>query len=287
MTVSEDTLPDRSLLLRTLVPVLGLLSADAVACDITAAYVWGVDAYPHSTRVTRTRLHVAVPRGVRRVGTQAVVAHHEPVPPRERVEVEGARITAPARTAADIAARAPSLFLATSRLDMFLARGLVHRHELVAAARRGRPAGQQARLRNAVRLSSGLSHSPAESWARVLVRSTRLPAPEPQCPVPTREGVFHADLGWPDYRLALEYDSREYHADPRTRALDRYRYAAMADEGWGIVPIGIHDLCARPGRLLRRLRDELTARGWNGSPEDEQALRRDALRFDRHPPRLR
>ncbi|WP_121187004.1 hypothetical protein [Nocardiopsis sp. Huas11] len=285
MTVSDDALPDRSLLLRTLVPVLGLLCPDAVACDITAAYVWGVDAYPHGTRVTRTRLHVAVPRGVRRVATQAVVAHHEPVPPHERVEVEGARITAPARTAADIAARAPSLFLATSRLDMFLSRGLVHRHELVAAARRRRPSGQNARLRAALRLSSGLSHSPAESWARVLVRSTRLPPPEPQCPVPTREGVFHADLGWPRYRLALEYDSREHHADPRARALDRY--AAMADEGWGVVPIGIHDLCAQPGRLLRRLQDELTARGWSCSREDAQALRRDVLRFDRHPPRLR
>jgi hypothetical protein len=286
MTVSEDTLPDRSLLLRTLVPVLGLLSADAVACDITAAYVWGVDAYPRGTRVTRTRLHVAVPKGVRRVSTQAVVAHHEPVPPHERVEVEGARVTAPARTAADIAARAPSLFLATSRLDTFLARGLVHRHELVAATRGRRPARQLARLRSAVRLCSGLSHSPAESWARVLVQLARLPAPEPQCPVSTREGVFHTDLGWPRYRLALEYDSREHHDDPRTRALDRYRYTAMADEGWRIVSIGVHDLCVHPGRLLHRLFDELAARGWSCSPENEQALRRDFDRFERKPPRL-
>ncbi|WP_017569986.1 hypothetical protein [Nocardiopsis halotolerans] len=285
MTVREETLPDRSLLLRTLLPIVGPLSSEAVVCDVTASYVWGVDLHPAGTRATRTRPHVAVPRGVRTSGVP-VVTHHEPVPTGDRTEVEGVRLTTPVRTAADVAARAPSVFMATARLDAFLSRGLVTRADLVHATRRPRSQRQLRRLRTALRYSSELSQSPAESWTRVLVLEAHLPPPVPQCPVATDEGLFHADLGWPDQRVALEYDSMEFHSSTVALASDRVRYAAMRAQGWEVISASVHDLQLRPGRLLRRVLHTLSRQGWV-CPADHLGRVRERVRaYELDPPRL-
>lgn len=285
MTVREETLPDRSLLLRTLAPILGLISADALACDVTAAYVWGLDLHPVGTRVTRTRLHVSVPRGLRTSG-MPVVAHREPVPAADRTLADGVRITTPVRTAVDVATRAPSVFAATARLDGFLSRGLVTRRELLAAAQRPRTERRLRQLRTAVRYSSELSRSPAESWARVLVLEAHLPPPVPQCPVVTDEGVFHTDLGWPDHRVALEYDSLEFHSSPPARARDRIRYRAMRARGWEVLSASVYDLQCHPGRLLRRVLHVLARQGWSCPPQDLQHIRNRIRAWEKAPPRL-
>lgn len=285
MTVSEETLPDRSLLLRALAPVVGLISSDAVACDVTASYVWGVDLYPVGTRATRTRPHVCVPRGVRTSG-MPVIVHHQPVPAADRTVVEGVRITTPARTAADVAARAPSVFMATARLDAFLSRGLVTRGELVRATHRTRPQRQLRQLRTALRHSSELSRSPSESWIRVLILQAHLPKPVPRCPVITDEGVFHADLGWPDHRVALEYDSLRFHSSAAARVGDRIRYAAMRARGWEVLSVGVHDLQCRPERLLRRVLHTLVRQGWSCPPERLWRIRDRIRAYEKDSPQL-
>ncbi len=285
MTVREHTLPDRSLLLRTLAPVVGPLSPDAVVCDITASYVWGVDLHAAGVRATRTRPHVAVPRGVRTSG-MPVVAHREHVPAADRDVVEGVRVTTPVRAAVDVAARAPSVFVATARLDAFLSRGLVTKGDLVPATRRARSQRQLRQLRTALRYSSELSRSPAESWTRVLVLEALLPPPVPRCPVPTDEGVFHADLGWPGQRVALEYDGPEFHSPTVAGASDRVRYAAMRAQGWEVVSARVHDLQSRPGRLLRRILHALTRQGWSCPPEHLRLVRSRVRAYEREPPQL-
>lgn len=285
MTVREETLPDRSLLLRTLAPIVGPISSDAVVCDVTASYVWGVDLHPAGTRATRTRPHVAVPQGVC-TRDMPVIAHRERVPEADRVEVEGVRVTTPVRTAADVAARAPSVFMATARLDAFLSRELVTRGDLVRATHRPRSQRQLRQLRTALRYSSELSQSPAESWTRVLVLEALLPPPVPQCPVVTDEGVFHADLGWPEERVALEYDSLEFHSSTVARASDRVRYAAMRARDWEVISARVHDLQLRPGRLLRRILHTLTRQGWSCPPEHLGRIRSRVRAYERDPPRL-
>jgi hypothetical protein len=285
MTVREEVLPDRSLLLRALAPVVGPISPDAVVCDVTASYVWGVDLHPTGVRATRTRPHVAVPRGVRTSGTP-VIAHREHVPAADRVVVEGVRVTTPVRAAADVAARAPSVFAATARLDAFLSRGLVTRGDLVRATHRARSQPQLRQLRTALRYSSELSRSPAESWTRVLVLEALLPPPVPRCPVVTDEGVFHADLGWPGQRVALEYDGPGLRSSAVTGASDRVRYAAMRARGWEVVTASVHDLQLRPGRLLRRILHALTRQGWSCPPEHLGLVRSRVRAYERQPPRL-
>ncbi|MEV2277963.1 hypothetical protein AB0I72_20490 [Nocardiopsis sp. NPDC049922] len=286
MTQRDEPLPDRSLLLRTLRSVLALISADAVACDVTAAYVWGVDLLPSGARVTRSRLHVAVPRGVAGVGRQAVIPHREPLPASDRDLVDGVQVTTPVRTACDVAARAPSLFVATARLDAFLTRGLVGRTELRGAAHRPRPRVQRDRLLSALRLCSERSQSPAETFLRVLLDLARLPAATPQCPVPTIEGTFRADLGWPEYRVALEYDSAEHHSDRPALLRDEWRYAVMRDQGWRVLSVRAHDLRRCPDGLLSRIAGELTARGWRCTEEQRRHVQRTIRRYGRRSPPL-
>lgn len=285
MTVREATLPDRSLLLRTLLPILGLISATAVADDVTAAYVWGVDLYPHGTRPTRTRLHVSVPPGVSTAGAP-VVAHREPLSPGDRTAVEGVGLTTPARTAADVAARAPSVFVATARLDAFLARGLVTGDEVARAALAPRSGRRRGQLRTALSYASALSQSPAESWTRVLVLEAGLPPPVPQCAVHTRDGTFRADLGWPSQRVALEYDSLEHHSSPGALAVDRARYAAMREQGWEVVSVSVYDLRQRPDRLVRRVLHTLTERGWACPPPRLRHVRERIRGYAARPPLL-
>lgn len=277
--------PHRDLLLRTLRPVLAELSADAVTFGRTAAYLWGVDLYPRGIKVTRTRLHVAVPPSVGRPARQGVLPHRELVPERDRTLFQGVRVTTPVRTALDVTDGAPCLYTATATLDRFLALGLVRRDQ-VRAALPHHPRGARSRLRSAVRLSDPGSQSPAESWARVLLCRARLPRPLTQCPVETEQGRFHADLGWPDYRVAVEYDSAAHHSTPWQRARDRLRREAMEGAGWEVVSIGMHDLQRRPARLLRRVRGSLLERGWNPSSVDRNRIRWLIGRIESRPPRL-
>ncbi|MFE1167078.1 endonuclease domain-containing protein [Nocardiopsis sp. NPDC058789] len=277
--------PDHDLLLRTLRPVLAQLSPRAVAFGRTAAYVWGVDLYPRGTSVTRRRLHVAVPPGVEGAARSGVIAHRECVPESERTRVSGVRVTTSARTALDAAAQSGTLYAATAALDRFLALRLTSRERLRAAALT-HPLRARGHLRRALGLADGRSQSPAESWTRVLLHQVGLPRPLPQCPVSTVEGEFRVDLGWPAYRVAVEYDSAEHHSLPIDRARDRLRYRAMAEAEWIVISIGVYDLCSRPAGFLRQVLAALTDRGWSGSPERTVRVWRSIHRVERRPPTL-
>jgi very-short-patch-repair endonuclease len=277
--------PDHDLLLRTLRPVLAQLSPDAVAFGRTAAYVWGVDLHPQGTSVTRNRLHVAVPPGVEGAARAGVIAHRERLPEAERTRVRGVRVTTRARTALDVAVQSTSLYAATAALDRFLALGLTSEERLRAAALT-HPRRSQRQLRRALGLADGRSQSPAESWTRVLLHQVDLPRAVPQCSVSTMEGDFRVDLGWPAYRVAVEYDSAEHHSLPIDRARDRLRYRAMEEAGWIVISIGVYDLCARPAGFLRGVMGALTERGWSGTPERTAGAWRSIRRIERHPPRL-
>ncbi|WP_017589275.1 endonuclease domain-containing protein [Nocardiopsis ganjiahuensis] len=277
--------PEHDLLLRTLRPVLAHLSADAVAFGRTAAYVWGVDLYPRGTAVTRNRLHVAVPPGVEGAARAGVLPHRERIPESARTRVLGVRVTTAARTALDVAASSPSLYSATAALDRFLTLRLTTGERLGTAALT-HPRRAQSRLKRALRLADPRSQSPAESWTRVLLHEANLPKARPQCPVPSGQGLFHADLGWPLYRVVVEYDSAEHHSSRHERARDELRYAAMEEAGWLVVSVGVYDLCAHPGEFLRRVLAALTERGWSAPPERLERIRRAVRRFERQPPRL-
>ncbi|WP_306369195.1 endonuclease domain-containing protein [Nocardiopsis sp. CC223A] len=281
----REPLPDREPLLRTLRPIVPVLSPDAVVRGLTAAYLWGVDLTAPEERIIRLPPRVALPPGTPLRGLPVAV-RREVVPPVDRVAVAGIPVTSAARTAAEVTALAPSVPVATARIDAFLARGLVdpgrvlgHRHLFTGTHAK--------RLCTAVGYASPLSQSPAESWLRAVIRQAGLPPPLVQCPVPVGPRTLHADLGWPCYRLAVEYDSELHHHGPRPERRDRARYTLMRAADWQVVPVTIHMLQCHTPKLLTRIRDELFARGWSCPQEHRDRMRLRIRGFGRRPPRLR
>lgn len=125
----------------------------------------------------------------------------------------------------------------------------------LAACARGRGA---ARARAACALADGLAQSPQETRVRLLLHRSDLPAPTAQYRVLDDRGRFVArvDFGWPERKLALEYDG-QWHAAPGQFAKDRERLNRLTAAGWRVVFVTAEDL-RDPIRLLRRIAAELT-----------------------------
>lgn len=113
------------------------------------------------------------------------------------------------------------------------------------------------RARAVAPLLTPLAASRPESLVRYWVVDAGLPAPQPQVPVRDRWGrvVAHGDLGYPEWRVLVEYDGR-HHADVDQFGRDLDRYSLMAADGWLTVRLGAPQLrrtivIDRVGRALR------------------------------------
>lgn len=69
--------------------------------------------------------------------------------------------------------------------------------------------------------------------------------------------TWRVDFAWPDFRVAVEYDSDEWHGDAEAMRRDRDRREALRDAGWLVIPIFADDVRRSPWDLVRRIRIEL------------------------------
>lgn len=95
--------------------------------------------------------------------------------------------------------------------------------------------------------------SPAETWCRLLIVRAGLPEPVTNCSVPVEGRVLHADLGYPQWRIAIEYDGA-YHFEggARQAKFDNDRHERMRDAGWYVLVVTSIDQ-ERPQGFLARL----------------------------------
>ena len=111
-----------------------------------------------------------------------------------------------------------------------------------------------ARLREALPLIRTGVESPAESQVRCLVVADGLPEPQTCCPVPVAGRILHADMGYPELRIAIEHQGAYHFTEGLERARrDNERFEAMKDAGWRVLLSTAHDL-RDPRRFLARLR---------------------------------
>lgn len=144
----------------------------------------------------------------------------------EITEYAGSAVTAPLRTAYDLARRLP-LREAVVAVD-----ALAHVHGFEPAEllrvdgdRPGRRGSGQ--LPEVVRLANPLSGSPMETRIRLALLVGGLPEPVLQHPV----GPYLLDMAYPRLRIGVEYDGREHLAPERAlRDLDRQAHLTAA--GW-------------------------------------------------------
>jgi hypothetical protein len=153
-------------------------------------------------------------------------------------EVDGMRVTTPARTGFDIARRRP-LDAAVANLDALgNATGLSAREVLRVARNHCGSRGLRL-LAKVLDLYDAGAASPKETWLRLLVIRAGYRRPTTQIPVLSPDGLrrYYLDMGWEDMMLALEYDGEQHRLDPIQYAYDIKRSEDLSELGWTRVRV--------------------------------------------------
>ena len=234
------------------------LPGDAAFSHGTAAELFGVPTSPGS------RPHVVLTP--RRVLPQfrGLVVHGRRLEPQDLVEHRGLRVTSGAQTFLDLA---PVLWPEDLVVvgDALLRSGHMTADILAQRLARADRVRGVVRARACAPLLSPGSMSRPESLIRYWVVTSDLPTPTVQIPVYDRWGVVraHADLGFEEWKVALEYEGRQ-HADEEQFDRDIDRYSLMAADGWALLRFAKRQL--NPRVVLDRTRRTLIGRGWNPPP---------------------
>ncbi|WP_344973897.1 hypothetical protein [Salinactinospora qingdaonensis] len=115
--------------------------------------------------------------------------------------------------------------------------------------------------RDVLAMADPRAESPGESWVRCLVVDAGLP--RPQCQIPLSGGKLRLDMGYPQWRQAVEYDGWEHHRRTARQAeLDEERRRRIAAEGWRVLVVTAETVLCSPEDFLWPLRDRLLGAGW-------------------------
>jgi hypothetical protein len=74
--------------------------------------------------------------------------------------------------------------------------------------------------------------------------------------------VGRLDLGWPQWKVAVEYDGPQHWDDPQQHARDIDRLADLAAQGWTVIRVSRDLLRYRSPIVLGRTRDAMRSAGW-------------------------
>lgn len=165
--------------------------------------------------------------------------------------------TTPARTAFDIGRRHRDHY-AVPILDALLAATGIKVSDVLEVAARWPGARGVRVLRSTLRLVDGAAESPQESRLRLILIRGGLPTPE--CQIRFPELHVRVDMGWRQWKVAVEYDGVQHWADAAQRAWDIERIALLEAAGWVVVRVSARML-SRPDLIVARVRDKLRAVG--------------------------
>ncbi len=224
-----DTLELRLAITRRAIP------PGVVVARRAAAWLHGLDVLDYRGFPATPKIEVATRARRDRPRNQLMLAHvADDLLPSDVTEIDGIQVTTPLRTAADLARFSPrpdSLVC----VDAFLHKGLfsLEQFEKSLVRWRGRRGVRQAY--EIAGIADARSESGGESRLRLRVIDMGLPRPELQIPVYDLFGNvrFYLDLGWPHWRLALEYDGEEFHGEEATEH-DLARRKWIRERGWTV-----------------------------------------------------
>jgi hypothetical protein len=195
----------------------GLLVPGAVVSGPSAAVLWGLTDLAGPADDVELTVPPDRPRRV----VAGVRVRRAALAPGEVTERRRIPVTTAAVAAVAVSGRGP-LDKAVVVLDRFVAAGAVDLTTICStvATATGRGCRQ---ARAAADLADGLAGSPQETRLRLVLHRSSLPRPVAQYTVRDHTGfVARVDFGWPEHRLAVEYDG-EWHAEPGQFAADRRR----------------------------------------------------------------
>lgn len=212
----------------------GLLGADWVDADHPIELV-GVKCKPQDGLVTR--LDSVSDDEVRRVA--------------------GLPVTTRVRTAFDIG-RHQERFDALARLDALMRNQRFSIDDVRELAKRHPRARGNRQLLQLLPLIDRGAESLPESRTRLWLLDAGFPRPETQIPVGTEIGLFFLDMGWEEFKVAVEYDGDQHRTSRRQYVKDGRRIRALEALGWIVVRVVAED---DPADWLARTEAALRSRG--------------------------
>ncbi len=195
----------------------------------------------------RDLVEITCPRWRRARHDELVVHETKALNPIDLVVVSGIAATTPARTLFDLGGVCRT-GLVELALENALRRGLASEAELIAVVRRlsrsGRPGGPVLRQ---LLLDRAPGQRPTESEMETLlfraIKARGLPKPVPQYEVwQGAKLVGRVDAAYPDERIAIEYDSDEFHTGRTATKHDRARRHELIAASWLPIDVGPTDL---------------------------------------------
>ncbi|MFI7609693.1 endonuclease domain-containing protein [Nonomuraea terrae] len=226
-----------------------------MACRQTAAHLWGLQAIPGPETDWPVEL---VAHG--HVALSGCVTYVVPLPEEDITEHNGVRLTTRERTALDCARALPRME-AVAILDQFARAGV----DLGALWHR--PLNSW-RLRDTLSLADPGAASPQESRLRVILIDGGLPRPTTQIRVDLDGGrCAYLDLGWEEFKVAVEYDGRRHHTSPADLRRDADRREELRRRGWRVIAVRWDVVPGQTADLLHCVADALIERGWQPGPD--------------------
>ena len=226
---------------------------DAVLVGLSAASVHGAKWIDADAPAELSRADRHSPPGI--------VCHTYGLDPSDCCFVDGMRVTTPERTAFDIGrlrlSDPAAIHLdALARATGFNVADVLELADLHPGVRGVR------RLREAMLHVDGGAESPQETRLRMILIKARLPTPETQIEFRDRHGTVRVrvDMGWREWKVAVEYDGVQHWTDRRQRSWDIDRIALLEASGWIVVRVSA-EMLSRPDVIVTRVREKLRAAG--------------------------
>jgi hypothetical protein len=211
----------------------------------------------------RDLVEITSPRWRRARHDTLAVHETKALDPIDLMVVRGIPVTTPARTLFDLGSKFRQGFVELA-VENALRRGLTTEAELAATVRRlsrsGRSGGPILRSILGAR-DPGQRPTESEMETRLIqaMRAHGLPTPTAQFEIwQGSEFIARVDVAYPDSKIAIEYNSDEFHTGRIAEGKDRARWHRLITAGWLPIEVGAADLrrggtvaCAAIAQALR------------------------------------
>jgi hypothetical protein len=239
--------------------VLATRPDDAAISHWSAAAVHGM-ARPHSGPI-----HLTIPGTGSRSLTGVAVHRARSLGPDDVTAVDGLRVTTPARTVLDVAARADDdavrRLIREGEYLRLLPVGAMLR---IVASHPRHPGAPRVRRVDPATSAAGLEQTPLEDELQALLLTLPLPAPVGQVVLRGVSGKsYRIDFGWWAFRLAAEADGRSAHERLSSVDSDRFRDNDLAAAGWQTLRFTRAQIVGGREETSRQVIATALNRGWS------------------------
>jgi hypothetical protein len=193
--------------------------------------------------------------------TKGILLHSDTLHDDETGVIGGVAATTPVRTAFDLGRRRDTE-TAVIRLDALRQATDLKPEAVAALIERHRGERGLVRLRAALALSDAGAESPQETRTRLVLTAAGWRPTHTQIEVfDGFDFVARIDMGWPKWKVGVEYDGQQHWTDPAVRNRDVERQAQLEALGWRIVRVNADMLRYRRAIIVIRTSAALQAAG--------------------------